>query len=133
MRGLKKWIVAPVPSIVAAIMFLGADHVENALAKELSTQPAADALLAALHHCAKRGLTSAVRMLLARGVPPDGQLNRCTALQAAASHGHVGVCKVLLDHKADPAGATLGTKVLTQFGNLFSKERTAILELLYGR
>jgi len=133
MRGLKKRVTAPVPSIVAALMFLGAENVEKALLKELSTNPPADALLAALHHCAKRGLSSSVRILLARGVPADGQLNKCTALQAAASHGHVGVCKILLDHGADPVGATVGTKTLLQFGDLMAKERSAILELLYGR
>jgi len=119
-----------VPDIVAALTLQGSSRVEGTLREELKKKPSSDALCMAMHHCAGRGLASCVRLLLEHGAPPDGRGCSHVPLRAATINAHVGVCKLLLEHRADPAGATAGVDDLAKYGKLFWKERGEILDLL---
>mmetsp|Transcript_105737 Transcript_105737/g.166924 ORF Transcript_105737/g.166924 Transcript_105737/m.166924 type:complete len:179 (+) Transcript_105737:77-613(+) len=107
--------------------------VEDALRKSLNTsggQPR-DVLGAALHHCAGRGFTTCVRLLVQAGA----SLNYCetgqtTSLQIAASRGHVDVCQLLIQAGADRTGAMEAAQKLSQLGATFVDERKRIQAML---
>eukprot|EP00928_Gymnodinium_smaydae_P088108 TRINITY_DN72251_c0_g1_i1.p2 TRINITY_DN72251_c0_g1~~TRINITY_DN72251_c0_g1_i1.p2 ORF type:complete len:207 (-),score=58.37 TRINITY_DN72251_c0_g1_i1:52-672(-) len=109
--------------------------VEEALKKALRAGPGQEALGAALVHCAGRGLLGCVRALLEVAAPvnaqdPSQSPGRTTAIQLAASRGHVSVVRMLLDAGADRTGALEASQELSTLGAVFAEEKRAIQAML---
>lgn len=109
----------------------------DALAKALNAdaRPLPAAMGAALVHLAGRGLDVCVRMLIDCEAPvnacdPTQPPGRQTALQLAASRGHVNVCRRLVAAGADKTGALEASQELTKLGAVFRDEFAAIKALL---
>lgn len=124
-----------------------APDAEVYLERELSTFGATTSreefafLGGALLHCADRGFLSCVRLLLARSasveyVSSDTRMPRRiklrTPLELAAARGHVEVCRALVEQGAAIGRAREAAARLSQFGEYFSDERSALLALFSG-
>lgn len=59
---------------------------------------------------AKSGHDAVVRALVAAGAEPNPAVHRHTALRGAAIYGHLDVCSLLLDLRADPNLASDGAR-----------------------
>ena len=83
----------------------------------------------ALLGAAAQGDVSEVRRLIERGADPDSAtVQRWTALMEAASHGHRGVVRVLLDHGAKVNARRGGFPfVTTELGARFPQGETALM------
>mmetsp|Transcript_33226 Transcript_33226/g.93239 ORF Transcript_33226/g.93239 Transcript_33226/m.93239 type:complete len:219 (-) Transcript_33226:242-898(-) len=121
------------------VSFLGRARTDrkalDAVRKAVSSRPVPEALGAALGHCAGRGLTECVRLLVEASAPLDWvdttqPAGRVTPLQLAASRGHVNVCRALVQAGANRAGAAEAVQDLAQYGHVLGDEKRAIQALL---